>query len=104
MTTIKNIIHELESTFPLAWQESYDNSGLQLGSLSAPVTGILYALECTEEIVQEAIEKDLKMAESLKSFSSSEVLIQFAGEVKPFVIKGNLDQDLLHLILPVRID
>ena len=44
------------------------------------------------------------LVEALKSFSSSEVMIQFAGEVKPFVIKGNLDQDLLHLILPVRID
>ncbi|MBE0700417.1 MAG: DNA polymerase III subunit beta [Acholeplasmataceae bacterium] len=44
------------------------------------------------------------LVEALKSFSSSEVFVQFAGEVKPFVIKGNLDQDLLHLILPVRID
>jgi DNA polymerase-3 subunit beta len=44
------------------------------------------------------------LVEALKSFSSNEILIQFAGEVKPFVIKGNLDQDLLHLILPVRID
>jgi DNA polymerase III subunit beta len=44
------------------------------------------------------------LVDALKSFSSSEVLLQFAGEVKPFVIKGNLDQDLLHLILPVRID
>ncbi|MDD3067292.1 MAG: DNA polymerase III subunit beta [Acholeplasmataceae bacterium] len=44
------------------------------------------------------------LVEALKSFSSSEITINFAGEVKPFVIKGNLDQDLLHLILPVRID
>jgi|SRR5690554_62436 len=44
------------------------------------------------------------LVEALKSFSSSEVTLNFAGEVKPFVIKGNLDQDLLHLILPVRID
>ncbi|MFA5471275.1 MAG: DNA polymerase III subunit beta [Acholeplasmataceae bacterium] len=44
------------------------------------------------------------LVDALKSFSSNEVSIQFAGEVKPFVIKGNLDQDLLHLILPVRID
>lgn len=44
------------------------------------------------------------LVDALRAFSSSEVLIQFAGEVKPFVIKGNLDQDLLHLILPVRID
>ena len=44
------------------------------------------------------------LVEALKSFSSSEITINFAGEVKPFVIKGNFDQDLLHLILPVRID
>lgn len=44
------------------------------------------------------------LVEALKSFSSQEVFIQFAGEVKPFVMKGSLDQDLLHLILPVRID
>jgi DNA polymerase-3 subunit beta len=44
------------------------------------------------------------LVEALKSFSSSEIQIQFAGEVKPFVIKGQLDVDLLHLILPVRID
>lgn len=44
------------------------------------------------------------LVEALKSFSSSEVFIQFAGEVKPFVLKGTLDPDLLHLILPVRID
>ncbi|MDL2292951.1 DNA polymerase III subunit beta [Acholeplasma sp. OttesenSCG-928-E16] len=44
------------------------------------------------------------LIDSLKSFNSTEVYISFAGEVRPFVIKGNLDQDLLHLILPVRID
>ncbi len=44
------------------------------------------------------------LVDALRAFSSNEVIIQFAGEVKPFVIKGNLDQDLLHLILPVRID
>ncbi len=44
------------------------------------------------------------LVDALRAFSSSEIVIQFAGEVKPFVIKGNLDQDLLHLILPVRID
>lgn len=42
--------------------------------------------------------------EALKAFTSSEVTLNFAGEIRPFVIKGNLDQDLLHLILPVRID
>jgi len=42
--------------------------------------------------------------EALKAFNSTEVTLNFAGEIKPFVIKGNMDSDLLHLILPVRID
>ncbi len=44
------------------------------------------------------------LVEALKSFTSPEVTLHFAGEVKPFVIKGDRDPDLMHLILPVRID
>lgn len=44
------------------------------------------------------------LVEALKSFNSNDVTIYFAGEVKPFIIKGDLDKDLLNLILPVRID
>lgn len=44
------------------------------------------------------------LTEALRAFSSSEVILNFAGEIKPFVIKGDLDPNMLHLILPVRID
>lgn len=44
------------------------------------------------------------LVDSLKAFNSSEVKIAFSGEVKPFVIEGISDKNLLQLILPVRID
>lgn len=44
------------------------------------------------------------LSEGLRSFSSSEITIDFAGEVRPFIIRGDDDQDMIHLILPVRID
>ncbi len=44
------------------------------------------------------------LTEALRAFSSTEVVLNFAGEIKPFVIKGDSDPDMLHLILPVRID
>jgi len=44
------------------------------------------------------------LLDALKSFNSSEVVLNFAGEVKPFVLKSTTDDSLLHLILPVRID
>src|SRR5687768_10375400 len=53
---IKDVTHYLEQWAPLAYQESYDNAGLITGSLSEEVKGILVSLDCTEEVVEEAIQ------------------------------------------------
>ncbi|QSE96836.1 Nif3-like dinuclear metal center hexameric protein [Fulvivirga lutea] len=55
MTRIKDIITHLESIAPLSYQESYDNSGLLVGSQNDPVNGILITLDVTEDVVEEAI-------------------------------------------------
>lgn len=44
------------------------------------------------------------LTEALRAFSSNEIVLNFAGEIKAFVIKGEEDPNMLHLILPVRID
>lgn len=44
------------------------------------------------------------LIEILKVYSSPEVTLCFTGEVKPFIIKGEFDDNLTHLILPVKID
>ncbi|MDD2792974.1 MAG: Nif3-like dinuclear metal center hexameric protein [Sediminibacterium sp.] len=44
----------LESIAPLAYQESYDNSGLLTGNAGMECTGILCTLDATVEIVREA--------------------------------------------------
>jgi dinuclear metal center YbgI/SA1388 family protein len=55
MTKIKEVIQLLENLAPLAWQESYDNAGLQTGNAGAEITGVLITLDCTPEVVEEAI-------------------------------------------------
>jgi dinuclear metal center YbgI/SA1388 family protein len=52
---IRHVIDVLESWAPKSLQESYDNCGLLTGNSAAPVTGILVTLDCTEEVVTEAI-------------------------------------------------
>jgi len=54
---IKEITSYLESIAPLAYQETYDNSGLIVGNPNDEVTKALISLDCTEEIVDEAIAK-----------------------------------------------
>lgn len=51
---IKNII---EGFAPVRLKESYDNVGLMVGDLDAEVTSILIALDCTLEVIEEAIAK-----------------------------------------------
>jgi DNA polymerase-3 subunit beta len=59
--------------------------------------------------VDEIVGKPFKIAfsskyiiEALKVFNSSEVSVNFTGEIRPFVIKGEYDENMLQLILPVR--
>ena len=54
---ISEIIQHLESIAPLDYQEEYDNSGLITGETSIECSGVLISLDCTEEVVQEAVEK-----------------------------------------------
>ena len=54
---IADIIAEIETYAPLNLQESYDNSGYMCGSHETSVKGVLLAIEITERVVDEAIEK-----------------------------------------------
>jgi dinuclear metal center YbgI/SA1388 family protein len=54
---ITQIINFLDTIAPPSLQEDYDNAGFLTGNASMPCTGVLISLDCTEEIVQEAIDK-----------------------------------------------
>lgn len=54
MIPLGEITSYLEGLAPLSLQESYDNSGLQVGDRHINVTGILVALDVTEEVLLEA--------------------------------------------------
>lgn len=59
--TIQEIISEIESFAPTAYQEDYDNCGLITGNRSAEATGVLLSLDCIEEIVDEAIQNNCNL-------------------------------------------
>ena len=56
-TTVGNVIEVLERFAPKAYQESFDNSGLQVGNPNSEVTGILVCIDVTEAVVDEAIDQ-----------------------------------------------
>jgi dinuclear metal center YbgI/SA1388 family protein len=54
MIQLREIITALEGVAPLSLQESYDNSGLQVGDREMEVSGILVTLDVNEEVLSEA--------------------------------------------------
>jgi dinuclear metal center YbgI/SA1388 family protein len=58
---VSDIITAIEAYAPPAYQESYDNSGLQVGNPADEVKGILLSLDITEEILDEAIARGCNM-------------------------------------------
>lgn len=56
MVLISDIIREIERIAPLAIQEEWDNCGVQVGATDRPCTGAMLCVDCTEEIISQAIE------------------------------------------------
>ena len=48
----------LDTVVPLSLQESYDNSGLQVGRPDKEIDAALLTLDVTEEVLGEAVSKD----------------------------------------------
>jgi dinuclear metal center YbgI/SA1388 family protein len=58
---ILDILTVLEAVAPPHLQESYDNAGLIVGDPAAELRGVLFCLDSTEAIVQEAIARDCNL-------------------------------------------
>lgn len=80
---VRDITECIEAFAPLSLQESYDNAGLIVGRLDDTLQGgVLLAVDVTEEVIDEAIEKGCSMIVThhpiifhpLKRFNSSSVV------------------------------
>jgi dinuclear metal center YbgI/SA1388 family protein len=58
---ITEVIKVIEEFAPLTLQESYDNAGLIVGDKNKEVSGALLCLDCTEEIVDEAVNNNCNL-------------------------------------------
>lgn len=104
---IQEVIQYLESLAPLSSQESYDNSGLIVGDQSTEITSALISLDCTEEIVEEAIKKGSNLIiahhpivfRGLKSFTGRNyvertIIKAIKNDIAIYAIHTNLDNYL----------
>ncbi len=98
------IIEYLETVAPLSYQESYDNSGLLVGNENLTIKSVLTCLDCTEEVIEEAINKKCNLIishhpiifNSFKKITSSTynervILKAVKNDIAIYAIHTNLD-------------
>jgi len=61
---IKEVIRFLEQSFPLHWQEDFDNCGIQCGDKERIITGVVVCFDMSEAVIDEAIAKGANMVVS----------------------------------------
>lgn len=80
---------------------------VEISSNSPEIGRVLEEVYPVDEVVGSPIKiafSSKYFLEALKVFNSSEVTVKFTGEIRPFVITGEYDDDMLQLILPVKTD
>jgi dinuclear metal center YbgI/SA1388 family protein len=105
---LHQITQFLETIAPLSLQESYDNAGLLTGNTNMACTGMLISLDCTEAIVQEAIDKNFNLIVAhhpiifggLKKINGSNyvertIIKAIKNDIAIYAIHTNLD-NVLH--------
>ncbi len=101
---IQELISYLEHLAPLSTQESYDNSGLLVGDPDHSVSKVLISLDCTEEIIEEAVRIGAEMVISHhpiifkglrsitgKNYVERTVLSAIKNNIAIYAIHTNLD-------------
>ena len=104
---IEEVISYLEQWAPPILQESYDNSGLLVGNKQNEITNILVSLDCTEDVVEEAIAKNCNLIVShhpivfkgLKRFTGEDyvqrtIIKAIQNNVALYAIHTNLDNTI----------
>ncbi|WP_082233812.1 Nif3-like dinuclear metal center hexameric protein [Halobacillus massiliensis] len=59
--TVREIVNQLEKLAPKKFAFEWDNVGLQVGSLDQPVENVMVTLDVLEEVVDEAVEKNVNL-------------------------------------------
>ena len=98
--TVSQILHLIDEIAPFDSQEEWDNSGLLVGSPEQEVHGILFALDITEAVLDEAMETgtDLIITHHPLMFSARKRLTDedYEGRLLQRMIRNQISHIAAH--------
>lgn len=101
---ISKLISTLEKIAPLKLQESYDNSGLIVGNPNTECSGVLLALDATEDVIKDAISQKCNLViahhpivfKGLKRFNGANyveraIMLAIKNDIAIYACHTNID-------------
>lgn len=82
------------------------NKAIEISSNSSEIGKVveeIYPLELSEQLNFQIAFSTKYLEDAIKSFETQTITIKFTGEIKPAIIVGEKEQDLIQLLLPVRV-
>jgi DNA polymerase-3 subunit beta len=87
--------------------EIREDDAVEISSSSPEIGRVLEEIQPVAEVKGNPLKIAFSskfLLDALKAFNSSEIKVGFTGEIRPFVMTGEYDPDMLQLILPVKTD
>lgn len=101
---VKDIYEWLNGIAPFETAEGFDNVGLLIGSMDAPVRNIMIALDVTESIIGEAAEHDVQLIITHHPLMFHPVQHIFADEHEGRVLSALLKQNMSLIAAHTNMD
>ena len=105
---VKEVINLLNENLKLSNQESWDNSGLQIGDYNDEVKGIVLALDLSEDIIDYSIKEKANLIITHHPFLFSSIkcidLATLQGRMINSIIKNNITVVSFHTSLDAAVN
>lgn len=101
---IKELMNILEDIAPVSLAESYDNPGLLVGGEDSTVKTILIALDLTEAILKEAVEKGVDAIITHHPIIFHPVKSINTGFVEGRILRGLIKNDINYIAMHTNMD
>lgn len=101
---LNDILTKINEICPFALQEEWDNSGLQVGDPTADIQKVLVAFDFTEDVLAEAIEKDVDLVITHHPFFFKGIRQIDASTAKGRMICGLVGNDIALVSCHTNLD
>lgn len=102
--TVKDVYDLIDRTAPFETQADFDNSGLLVGSASQEINGILFALDLTEQVIDEAVRLGVRSIVTHHPLMISPIRSLTDGAYESRLIRRLIRENISHIAAHTNLD